>query len=475
MRRELAPGKLLFWMDPTARSPALLGELKESIRSRLRHLPGEGRAVLAAYRKLKLLKRSARSKLYAALKHGLPDPETVYWIDPARIIKHTNHRPGRRGGSATQELPPEDRVFDTESDRGRVYGGDWDLTEFTFDELEVARALRARIDAGADWHTTQFHSSMLARLRRDGRAPWCIESERDLEERYQYLDALIASIRDNGFRRVHEIVMPGEHKGLDGDRHYGHEISVNIDRNGHYLFQDGRHRLAIAKALRLTSVPVKVIVRHKKWTEFRQFVLSAARSASRPDELYQNPVHPDLQDIPASHECEDRFAAIRRCLDPGAGALLDIGASLAFFCHRFERLGYQCYAVESDPAIAAAAERIRIAEERRFTVICDHIFAASSRAPLRQKHFRVVLALNIFHHFLKREESFREFRAWLGGLDADSMFFQPHRPDESQMARTHVNLGPQQFVDFILENSCLRHAELINRHADGRAIYKLWR
>ena len=452
--------------------------LKESIRSHFRYLPDEGRAVIDAYRRLMLLKRRVKNKLRMTRTAGLlPDPETVYWIDPARIVKHTNFvPPSDRWHAKREELPPEDRVFDPESDRGKVYGGDWDLTQFEFDDLDIARALRERIEFGTDWHATRFHHNMLARIRSDGCAPWSIASRRDLEERYRYLDALIASIRENGFRRVHEIALPGEHKGLDGDPYYGEEISVNIDRHGHYLFQDGRHRLAIAKAMRLPRVPVKVLVRHKKWMEFRAFVRSLTEyNLGSLSALYQSPVHPDLEDIPAVHACEDRFAAIRQSLDSHAGALLDVGANLGFFCHRFESLGYRCYAVELLPQLSFAAEQIRISEHRQFRVIPGDLFAASLRPPLRDEHFTVVLALNIFHHFLKREEAFRKFRTWLSNLNTESMFFEPHVPGEPQMAGAHVDFGPNQFVDFILKNSCLRHAKLIDRCADGRSLYKLWR
>ena len=450
----------------------MLSQVKQSIRSKLRCLPGEGRAVVDAYRQLMLLKRRARTKLRAARTEGLPDPETVYWIDPARIVNHTNYfAPGA-------SLPPEDRVFDPEADRGRVCGGDWDIPQIKFDDLDIARAVRQRVEAGTDWHATQFHSSILARLQRDGRAPWRIASSQDLDARYRYLDGLIANIREQGFRLSHEVALPGEDKGIDGDERYGAEISVNIDRNGHYLFQDGRHRLAIAKALGLPRVPVKVLVRHKKWAEFRELVRSLAQGgggSSRQNELYQNPVHPDLQDIPAAHACEDRFAAIQKALDPGTGAVLDVGANLGFFCHRFESLGHECHAVELLPQIALAAERIRVAEGRRFTVICEDLFAASLKPPLVDRHYQVVLGLSIFHHFLKRKDAFGKFSAWLARLSADSMFFEPHCPDEPQMAGAHVNFGPREFVGFILSQSSLRHAELIERCADGRVLYKLWR
>jgi hypothetical protein len=300
----------------------------------------------------------------------------------------------------------------------------------------------------------------------------------DLDERCQFLDRLIESIRRNGFKLSHEVQLQGEDKGLAAHPRVGSEITVNIGRNGHYLFQDGRHRLAIAKMLGIPHVPVKVLVRHAQWVEFRHFMKSLARSggaSSRANELYQNPTHPDLQDIPSVHGCEDRFDAIKKAIVPNGGTLLDIGANLGYFCHRFEDLGYSCVAVELLPQVALAADRIRVAESKNFTVIAEDLFSVMKKEPICGRKLDVVLALNIFHHFLKRKETFESFAQWLGDLNAEMMIFEPHCADEPQMIGAYSNFQEQQFVEFILERSVLKHSEIIHRCDDGRPIYRLWR
>src|SRR5690606_18747044 len=191
------------------------------------------------------------------------------------------------------------------------------------------------------------------------RNPWNIASLEALNERCAYLDQLISGIRENGYLRAHESKLDGEQDSLKKHERYGSEICVNIGRNGHYLFQDGRHRLAIAQILKLEEVPVKVLVRHKEWVEFRSYLLSLASGgggAGRHSKLYQVPSHPDLQDIPAAHGCVDRWAAIRENINGGGGEALDIGANLGYFCHRLEDLSFRCFAVEYFYQIAAAAE-----------------------------------------------------------------------------------------------------------------------
>jgi endonuclease YncB( thermonuclease family) len=67
---------------------------------------------------------------------------------------------------------------------------------------------------------------MLARLRQSGRAPSGIGSAQDLEDRYRYLDAVIASIREHGYSLSHEVELPGENQGLDGHHRFGAESTL---------------------------------------------------------------------------------------------------------------------------------------------------------------------------------------------------------------------------------------------------------
>lgn len=448
------------------------GLVRETLRNGIRRLPGQGVALVDAYRRAVLLQRQMGTKLRTVLGADLPDPDTVYWVDPSRIVLHTNYTGAGAG------VAPKDRVFDPRRARGKAIGGAWDRSEFRFEDLDVYDAIRRRIEQRTPWRDTELHRRLTDELASRGSTSWNIRTQSDLVAHFERIDRLIDSVRRHGFRRSHEIALDGEDKGVDAHPRYGAEIVVNVGRDGAYLFQDGRHRLAIAKLLGVPRVPVKVLVRHPQWVEFRQFVRSLAAgggAASRSGELYQNPVHPDLQDIPSAHGCDDRFAGIRHAIPRGPGTFLDVGANLGWFCHRFEELGYDCVAVELLPQVALAAERIRNAEGRRFTVVQGDLFAVSAEPPLRGRHFDLVLALSIFHHFIKRPDMHAKLERWLRELDADAMLFEPHRPEEPQMADAYRNYDERQFVDFILRSSCLNRAELLYRCNDGRPIYLLRR
>jgi hypothetical protein len=428
----------------------MLKEIKRAARSTVRRLPDEGRALTNAYKQLVVLQRVAATKLGAYGAASGVDPERVYAVDPARIRLVTNNS-------------IEQRAFDPRADRGKVYGGHWDRGTQRFDDLPLAKAISERVSAATDWAKTDYYTGALAGAGSGSR------SRAQLDERCEHIDRLIAAARGGALFKD---------GGAGPSEGYPHEIGVNIDRDGRYLFNDGTYALAIAKALRLQRVPVKVRVRHRQWMEFRNFMwaLSEGGGAStRAKHLYQNPVHPDLQDIPAAHSCEDRFEAARHAVPRRGGLLLDIGANLGYFCHGFEELGYTCYAVEYEPLIARAADKIRIAEGKNFKVITGDLFAVAGDEPLRGKHWEVVLAFNIFHHFLKHKALHDKLVAWLKGLSVDVMIFEPHRSGERQMDAAYANYDEREFVDFILTNSVLRHSQLVHRCTDGRPVYKLWR
>jgi hypothetical protein len=84
-----------------------------------------------------------------------------------------------------------------------------------------------------------------------------------------------------------------------------------------------------------------------------------------------------------------------------------------------------------------------------------------------------VLALNIFHHFLKNEESYFKLLNLLKDLKMREMYFQPHLPNEPQMRGAYKNYSVEDFVAFILKASRLSRAEFIGSAEDGRRLYKL--
>lgn len=245
----------------------------------------------------------------------------------------------------------------------------------------------------------------------------------------------------------------------------GNEVAVAIGRKGEFLLVDGLRALLTAKKLRLSKTSARIVARHPQWQELRKelFTLSLEKR------LYQPLLHPDL-DFPAEHLCEDRFNIISENLSTHKGKLLDIGAGFGYFCHRFEDAGFECYAVENSPRPLYYLKKLRTAGNKKFIIIPQDILEWRSYDKLQ---FDVVLALNILHHFLRNKKTHAKLINLLNGLRMKQMLFEPCLNSELPAKSPLKNNTEEGFVDFILENSELKKAELIGTAKDGRHLYKL--
>jgi hypothetical protein len=321
---------------------------------------------------------------------------------------------------------------------------------------------------GRPWHETPYYADLLARVLA-GEVPYGLRSRQDLDRRCAVLDRLIQSMRQHGCRPSAEVDLEGEDKNaLQRDE----DVFCNIDRRGRYLFHDGQHRLAIAKVLGIEHVPVKILVRHQDWQDLRNSLFRLAEKEG--GALYQPALHPDLQEIPCHHTCEDRLEMIwSRLVSARFTTVLDLGANLCYFCHRFEELGYNCTAVESDPVIANLADKIRVAQDKQFRLVADDLFYIDRS--IERQSFDVMLALNIFHHFLKREDTYSKLQNWLQDRRGKIgiVFLETHDPAEKQMKDAYCNYLPDEFADFIRTNLALANATRIQKTADDRQVFML--
>jgi hypothetical protein len=222
--------------------------------------------------------------------------------------------------------------------------------------------------------------------------------------------------------------------------------------------------------LGLPEVPVQISVRHPEWIRFRRQVLAEAESYG--GELYQKAMHPDLETIPHSHGCEDRFELIRAALKSSGGRVLDIGSNWGYFDHCFEALGFDCVAVEQDPSVVYYMTTIRDAMRRRFQVTSESILGTPS---IVAEPFQVVLALNIFHHFIKTKERFEQFEALLASLKCEEMFIECHTEDEPQMEGAYRPFTGEELVHFVSERCALPMVTRLGEVADGRVVFQLLR
>jgi hypothetical protein len=140
---------------------------------------------------------------------------------------------------------------------------------------------------------------------------------------------------------------------------------VAIGRHGEVFFRDGAHRLAMAKELGLSRIPVHVAIRHSVWQELRREI---ERYADGHGGRVPQPLsHADLENIPALCHCDTRCRLVIESL-PSAGAILDLAPGWGYFCHQLEDHSYVCTALEPAREAMHFLTRLRRASNRQFTI-----------------------------------------------------------------------------------------------------------
>ncbi len=276
-----------------------------------------------------------------------------------------------------------------------------------------------------------------------------ISTKEQLDKRCVKIDALIGDMQEHGYRSQNSV----------------DEITVNISRDGIVLLNHGRHRLSVAKLLDIRKVPIKITARHKKWENFKKEILNYASDNN--GMVYAPLCHLDLREIPSQHK--SRFEIVKSQLDISGGKMLDIGSHWGYFAHKFEELGFDCTAIEQNEDCFYFLEKLRKSTGKRFKAIKANVLDFLKES----QEFDVVIALSIFHWFIRNEDTFIKFKEILSTLKMKEMFFQSHAQDHTLMQGAYRNFSPEEFVDFIIENSCLDSFKLIGQE-NNRKIFKIY-
>jgi len=175
-----------------------------------------------------------------------------------------------------------------------VVGGTWDQHVDRIEEDVVYRSFHARFVDGKEWQETPYYSFLKTETSEHGN-----KSSTEIDRRCERLDSLYHYIKDHGYKSQSELeaesayvdtlspsnLLPPEFR----------EISVNISRDGTFLWSSGMHRISIAKLLDVETIPVRVRVRHAKWQSLRNQIVEGTR------EYAEFETHPDIHP-PANEE-----------------------------------------------------------------------------------------------------------------------------------------------------------------------------
>lgn len=242
-----------------------------------------------------VLKSAVQSRIYDYARRERTDaePHKILWVAPGDIEYVTGTALERRGTGRHLEYVrwPWELPY---ADYGDVLAGEWDVTEVKFTELAEWTLIDERFGRGVPWEETSVYEEFVACIDRGHHVFGC-QSVDQLHDRFDYLDTLKSSIAAEGYRRD-----PGEHPagaGVGRDSAAAlDEVTVNIGRDGELLHDtNGRHRLALAKVLDVSEIPVLVKVRHAEWQRKRDRVREGSGDGVEPS-------HPDLADVIGSDE-----------------------------------------------------------------------------------------------------------------------------------------------------------------------------
>jgi len=146
---------------------------------------------------------------------------------------------------------------------GNIVEGDWDKCIEIYDDYSLYKSLIERYINKKDWSDIDFYKNALSQLNETGDWNGCY-TKCEVLNRFISIDKLYNDIRNNGYKTQYELK-----NGTKGEYgtfpKYLREITVNISRNGTYILDDGRHRLGLAKILKLQQISVCVLVVHSDY------------------------------------------------------------------------------------------------------------------------------------------------------------------------------------------------------------------
>jgi len=203
---------------------------------------------------------------------ALDDPLEPLYVDPERI-----------------EYRSESRYLPEEHNLGRIVDGDWDKRRTELEQTVTYRGLYDRFVADCPWEETAYYEHAKNTIEEEGEYLGYTCVKEFLESRCTFVDNLYDSLQGGGYQST------GDARPVDHRRPWSSkdptEISVVIDRNGEMLLHDGHHRLILARFLGFSEVPIHVLVRHEKWQQQREALVSGMGTGP------VNASHPDLKQL----------------------------------------------------------------------------------------------------------------------------------------------------------------------------------
>lgn len=234
-----------------------------SLSYKLNSKPYLRNLIYEIYNKLRLIQFKAKSLIYK----DFPVKGNIIYIKPENI-KYEKDLIKNNWRLLFKFINPLFNFRKTE--KIQIIDGAWDLRENLdlFENHIKFRSYYKHFIDNFDWKNTPYYKRDTKRYY-EGELRRKYKTVEELNLKYKFHDRLYEKIKQEGFKTQLEII---ESEG--NFINYGHgrimrmpddDITVGIGRYGEIIFFDGRHRLNVAKLLKLTKIPVRVLVIHKKF------------------------------------------------------------------------------------------------------------------------------------------------------------------------------------------------------------------
>jgi hypothetical protein len=374
--------------------------------------------------------------------------DRIIYVDPSKI-----------------EYIANDVFFDVKIKESIVLSGNWDTENLTkIEDFIIFRSLKDMFIENKEWKETDLYKFIRDQIdSKDYRWTWGCKNLRDLEERGKYLHSLYRSIKENGLVD-HNVCINKNLISVAGHLE-NDDIMIAIDRNGMPLFiQNGSHRLCMAKILGIKKIPVKVYLRHQKWNNKKKIISDRCNLLWRGKSYHKLP-HPDLYEIEPIWP-DTRYEIFKKNTNIGTGTLLDIGSLFGHIPYNAELDGYHSTACEIDNNYLDIMKMLKLAYGMNFNIIEDSFLDIEAK-------YDIIIAFNIFHHFLKTESLFLKLTNFLNRCEFNEMFIQVHEKGENQMIGAYRDFSPDDFINYIKESTGKKFSIEIGEEM-GRKIYKIY-
>lgn len=351
-----------------------------------------------------------------------------------------------------------------------ITDGNWDLEVIDFSTCMVSRSLKEFLIDGKEWENTELYRYIIDQMC-IGNPVYGCKSVDSAKKRGIYLKNLYEYIKST------KTVPKGYFYNLEsGDflldeegqkiEFMNDEICVCISREGEFLFaNNGNHRLCLAKLANLSSVTVRLYKIHEEWENYKEEIKKFCKDVWG-GKSYQNLPHPDLQDFELMWP-DRRYSIIKNNTNlTNESTLVDVGSLFGNICYQAELDGFDCTAVEIDKKYLNVMRKLHSSYSMKYKIIEKSFLDIDF-------DYDIIVALNIFHHFIKTEELYTKFINFLQKIKFKEMYIQTHSTEETQMKTAYKNMSPYEFVELISKETGKNNIIFLEE-INERKIYKIF-